>query len=241
MATGDPVPPLFHFCLVLPVTATLDLGTDGHPANATPAHPDGLPRRMWAGGSVQVRHPIRVGDAVRRRSAIVDVAVKKGRSGPLCLVTVEHQIETENAVAILDRQNVVYLAAPSATTGPQVLVPAHTGAQTMKRSIRADAKTLFRYSALTFNAHRIHYDLPYATEVEGYPGLVVHGPLQATWLCHFARDIGGAIPSEFVYRARAPHFAPADIALHAEEGTNGLKLWTAKPGEGVGMEATAIW
>jgi 3-methylfumaryl-CoA hydratase len=99
---------------------------------------------MWAGGSVQVRHPIRVGDAVRRRSAIVDVAVKKGRSGPLCLVTVEHQIETENAVAILDRQNVVYLAARSATTGPQVLVPAHTGAQTMKRSIRADAKTLFR-------------------------------------------------------------------------------------------------
>ena len=107
--------------------------------------------------------------------------------------------------------------------------------------MRADSRRLFRYSALTFNAHRIHYDRPYATDVEGYPGLVVHGPLQATWLCHLARDIGGSVPMEFTYRARSPLFAPGDVALHVEESAKGLKLWTATRGEGVGMEATALW
>ena len=174
LAEGQPVPATAHWCLTQPTVPMSRLGPDGHPARGGFLPPVPLPRRMWAGGALEFREPLRVGDAVERESRIADVAVKEGRTGTLCFVAVEHRISTPRGLAILERQDIVYRdmdrpqeSAPAAASPP----PSPDARQPRwRRVVQADPVLLFRYSALTFNGHRIHYDRPYCIEAEGYSG-----------------------------------------------------------------------
>lgn len=235
---GEPAPPLIHLCLGQPAVRAAGLGPDGHPARGGFLPPVPLPRRMWAGGAFAFREPVRVGDTVRRLSRIADVVLKEGRTGPLCFVTVEHRIEAEGTLAIEERQDIVYRGPDGGGSG-KTPPPAEQGAH--RREVEANATLLFRYSALTFNGHRIHYDRRYATEVEGYPGLVVHGPLQATLLLNFAAAIRGAAPSSFAFRSLSTLFDDDPVRLHAREDGERLKLWTARDGGPLAMSAEAAW
>ena len=183
---GDPLPSLWHWLYFLPIHPLSSAGPDGHPARGEFLPPVSLPRRMWGGGRMEFRRPIRVGEAIARISRIQDVTVKSGRTGPLVFVTVRHEISANNLVAMTEEHDIVYRGNP----GPGNAAPppsATPGEPTWMRMIDPDPVLLFRYSALTLNSHRIHYDRPYATGVEGYPGLVVHGPLIATLLVDLLR------------------------------------------------------
>ncbi|HEY1942679.1 MAG TPA: MaoC family dehydratase N-terminal domain-containing protein [Roseiarcus sp.] len=205
---GAEAPTGIHWCLAPDIAGMSGLGPDGHPARGGFLPPAPLPRRMWAGGELTFSGtPLRVGDRVTRRSRIEDVAFKDGRSGPLLFVTVAHAYTTERGLALSERQDIVYreaVAQGASASGGEA--PARPGPE-RSLSIEASATLLFRYSAATFNGHRIHYDRPYATEVENYPGLVVHGPLQATYLLRMARAMrGGALPASFSFRGVTPLF-----------------------------------
>ncbi|OWJ59841.1 FAS1-like dehydratase domain-containing protein [Inquilinus limosus] len=235
---GEAAPRLIHFCLGQPAAPTAALGPDGHPERGGFLPPVPLPRRMWAGGSVAFDGELRVGDAVRRVSRITDVVAKQGRTGPLCFVTVEHVIEAGGRAAVRERQDLVYRGPDSGAKAP---APAAEPGR-HRRRVAAGAPLLFRYSALTFNGHRIHYDRRHATDVEFYPGLVVHGPLQATLLCHFAAAIRGTPPDRFAFRSHSTLFDGDAITLHAGEAEGGtLRLWTAREGGPVAMAAEAGW
>ena len=191
MPIGTPLPPLWHWLFFLPLHRQSELGPDGHAARGgfggfLPPVP--LPRRMWAGSQLDFRAPVRVGDAVARSSTIDDVSVKTGRTGTLVFVKVRHELRCNGAAdpAIVEIHDIVYRDAQRPDDLPPPPQPAATGAA-WQREILADEVLLLRYSALTFNGHRIHYDRPYVTEVEGYPGLVVHGPLIATLLMDLLR------------------------------------------------------
>lgn len=238
-APGAAAPRLLHWCLAQPSAPTHALGPDGHPARGGFLPPVPLPGRMWAGGSLAFTGDIAVEDEVRRISTITDVKVKEGRRGPLCFVAVRHEIEAAGRPVLTEVQDVVYRYTGSPGAPAPTLPPAPQGRH--RRPSDTSAPMLFRYSALTFNGHRIHYDQPYATQVEGYPGLVVHGPLQATWLLRFATDIHGVPPARFTFRGQSPVFDTAPLILHAEEAADGLKLWTARPGGPVAMSAEATW
>ena len=239
---GEPAPLLIHLCLGQAARPASELGPDGHPARGGFLPPVPLPRRMWAGGAFEFAADIRVGDTVKRVSRIADVTLKQGRTGPLCFVTVEHRIEADGALVLEERQDIVYRGVESGAAGqapgPSPAPAEHGGHQ---RRVETSSTLLFRYSALTFNGHRIHYDRRYATEVEGYPGLVVHGPLQATLLLHFAAEIRGAAPSSFVFRSLSPLFDDDAVALYATPDGERLKLWTARDGGPVAMSAEAAW
>ncbi|KAA8605624.1 protein dehydratase [Salipiger aestuarii] len=231
-------PLLIHLCLTQPAVPAAELGPDGHPARGGFLPPVPLPRRMWAGGQFDFHRPLRVGGRVTRQSTIRDVVLKQGRSGALCFVTVDHLISDPDGLAITERQDIVYRGA--AGDGPaSAPAPAEPGAH--HKSIAADPPLLFRYSALTFNGHRIHYDRSYATDVEGYPGLIVHGPLQATLLVHYAADLRGAPPARFRFRSLSPLFDTADMVLNARDTAEGMELWTMRPGGPVAMQASASW
>jgi 3-methylfumaryl-CoA hydratase len=171
------------------------------------------------------------------------VNIKEGRSGRLCFVAVDHEISTARGLALKERHDIVYRDAPSLDAAKQA-APAREGApqkaQWSETKI-ADAVMLFRYSALTFNGHRIHYDRQYVTEVEGYSGLIVHGPLQATLLIEFAASIRGAGPRIFAFRALNPLFDGQEFALNGRESGGSLDLWISNPGGGTTMAATAEW
>lgn len=236
---GDLAPPLIHFCLAPAVAPTDQLGADGHPHRGGFLPPVPLPRRMWAGGALNVFGHLKVGDAVRRLSRIVDVAAKQGQSGPLCFVTVEHSLHVGERTVLQERQDIVYRGGDASPARPDAPAAA-TGER--RRSVEVSAPLLFRYSALTFNGHRIHYDRNYAGEIEGYPGLVVHGPLQATLLFHFAMSLhNGASPSRFTFRSMSPLFDDQGFDLHASGTGPSLKLWTARPSGPVAMMAEAEW
>ncbi|RAP43237.1 protein dehydratase [Rhodovulum viride] len=234
---GNEAPLLIHFCLAQPTVPGAELGPDGHPARGGFLPPVPLPRRMWAGGAFRFHTPLRVGDSVTRRSTIADVTLKHGRSGPLLFVTVEHKIRARGRLALTERQDLVYRAA--APFSPPAADPAAQGSSV--RRLMPGPVMLFRYSALTFNGHRIHYDAPYAREVEGYPGLVVHGPMQATLLVQFAADLKGSCPSRFAFRSVSTVFDTAEMEMHANCEGDSLRLWTAQVGGPVAMEATASW
>lgn len=239
---GDVAPQLIHFCIAPATAPTSLLGEDGHPARGGFLPPVPLPRRMWAGGKLEFLSPIRVGGKVSRRSTVRDVVVKEGRSGTLCFVTVDHRIECDGTLAINERQDIVYRDVDRAEPGQQPKKPATPAPEGQwSETIEPTTPLLFRYSALTFNGHRIHYDLPYTRDVEGYPGLVVHGPLQATLLIHFAEKLKGTAPSVFEFRSLSPLFDNAPFTINAREDEGGLALWTARPGGPVAMEARASW
>lgn len=242
---GDAAPRLIHFCLCQPVVGMNNLGADGHPARGGFLPPVPLPRRMWAGSDITFSGDLIVGEAVNRRSTVVDIVVKEGRSGTLCFVTVEHQISGDKSgVVATELQSIVYRDMDGGSSGSSAQ-PAPDGAN--KAEVLPSPTLLFRYSALTFNGHRIHYDEPYATQIEGYPGLVVHGPLQATLLLHFAAKLADGVPPDgFVFRSTSTIFAGEEMLLLADgmvpNGTNRhMKLWTARKGGPVAMQAEASW
>jgi 3-methylfumaryl-CoA hydratase len=237
---GDAAPFTVHWCLAQPVFPMSELGPDGHPARGGFLPPVPLPRRMWAGGELEFLDALRVGDEVTRTSRIADVTMKTGSTGVLCFVSVDHLITTPRGIAIRERQDIVYRdvsAAPSAPVKPVAPPPAQH-----RESHMADSVLLFRYSALTFNGHRIHYDRDYVTRVEGYPGLIFHGPMQAALLVEFAAKLhGGAAPKKFSYRGVQPLFEGSDFSVNANAAGAGMELWTANSAGQPTMKGTATW
>jgi 3-methylfumaryl-CoA hydratase len=235
---GDAAPRLIHFCLAQPAAPTAALGEDGHPRRGGFLPPVPLPRRMWAGGGLSFDRELRVGDAVRRVSRIADVVPKSGRTGLLCFVTVKHAVEVDGEAVLDERQDIVYRGLDSSESS-KAPPPAEPGRH--QRRLTASAPLLFRYSALTFNGHRIHYDRRYVTEVEHYPGLIVHGPLQATLLLNYSTELHGSPPAKFAFRSASPLFDDDAFVLHADEDGSKLKLWTARENGPVAMTAEAEW
>jgi 3-methylfumaryl-CoA hydratase len=226
-AEGTAAPPLIHWCLPVPAVGTASLDHDGHPQRGGFLPPVPLPRRMWAGGRLEFLAPIRIGDKVSRHSRIADVNLKQGRSGPLYFVAVDHEISTDGGVAIRERQDIVYRDARSRPATDRNVATAPEGHRERPgahwRPGRADAALLFRYSALTFNAHRIHYDRGYATEEEGYAGLVVHGPLQATLLMEMVCRLWGHVPKLFEFRGHSP-LIEGPFTLGADDDSGRMSL-----------------
>lgn len=239
--SGQAAPRLIHFSLCQPAAPMEALGIDGHPARGGFLPPVPLPRRMWAGSSITFHGDLRIGDEVRRQSRIADVVLKDGRTGPLCFVTVYHRFSVDNQLRIEDRQTIVYQSQqPEATTPAFAPLAAPVGDTVI--GIEPSPTLLFRYSALTFNGHRTHYDAPYATGVEGYPGLVVHGPLQATLLLHLAGRVRGRQPDIFSFRSLSTLYGGEEMLLNARPSDNGvLSLWTARAGGPFAMQADAHW
>lgn len=230
---GDAMPQGIHLCLCTPDAATAMLGEDGHPArDDTPGSffpPIPLPRRMWAASEIAFRAPIRRGAQIERISRIVSVAQKTGSTGPLGFVDVEHVTTADGAEAVLERQTLVYRGA-SASDAP--LSPPPPGRGEFARDEWDSVETivpsealLFRFSALTFNTHRIHYDAPYARDVERYRGLVVHGPLIASLLLQLvAARLGDNRLASFNFRAVSPAIAGEALHLALRETSDGLEL-----------------
>lgn len=241
LRNGDTAPAMIHLCLAQPAVPTSELGRDGHPARGGFLPPVPLPRRMWAGGKIDFHQGIRVGENVTRRSVIRDVTLKQGSSGQLCFVTVEHTITSDGRNALTEAQNIVYRdigpnkGEDTPATRPGVPAGEH------RVTVTPSAALLFRYSALTFNGHRIHYDAPYIRDVEGYPGLIVHGPIQATMLVQLAEKIVGSPPKVFGFRSLSPLYDDADFTLNATGTADGLDLWTSYKNGPVAMQAKAGW
>jgi len=196
---------------------------------------------MWAGGELEFFDALRVGDAMTRTSRISDVTMKTGSTGALCFVSVDHQITTPRGTAIRERQDIVYRDGSTA----QASAPAKPGAPPAaqhRESHMADPVLLFRYSALTFNGHRIHYDRDYVTKVEGYPGLIFHGPMQAAFLVEFAAKLHrGAAPKKFSYRGVQPLFEGGEFSINANENGTSMELWAANSAGQPTMKGTATW
>ena len=221
------LPPLWHWLYFLPRAPQRELGADGHPRLGGFLPPVPLPRRMWAGGRLHWHAPLRVGEAVQRVSRIVSIQHKAGRTGDLVFVLVRHEISRGGTLALVEEQDIVY-RAPARPGDP---VPAPQAAPTdaaWSREIVPDPALLFRFSALTFNSHRIHYDRPYATEVEGYAGLVVHGPLIATLLADLGwRERQQRRPASFSFKAVRPtlDLQPFQVCGTPVADGDGARLW----------------
>ncbi|MGC8203125.1 FAS1-like dehydratase domain-containing protein [Aliiroseovarius sp. PTFE2010] len=215
---ADDVPLGIHWCLTLDAVPNASLSQDGHAARGGFLPPVPLPARMWAGGDVTHIAPLSIGETITRRSTIADIAAKQGRSGALVFVTIEHEYSSDSRLCIREQQSIVYrdITRPQPAKRTRV----ELDPSTLKSTLTPDPVLLFRYSALTFNAHRIHYDHIYATETEAYPGLVVHGPLQATLLLNLAASALQDSPRRFAFRGLAPLTLPCELQLH-NEGTGG--------------------
>jgi 3-methylfumaryl-CoA hydratase len=236
--TGDELPPCWHWLYFLPLHRQSEIGTDGHPQRGAFLPPVPLPRRMWAGSKLDFIRPLHVGETITKTSRIADVSLKEGRTGPLVFVRVIHEVAGESGVALVEEQDIVYRDQPA----PGEPVPAGKPApeHAWIRDIRPDPVLLFRYSALTFNGHRIHYDRRYAVEVEGYPALIVHGPLIATLLLDlWRREMPEARLSHFAFRAVKPLYDTAAFCVCGRRDANTASLW-ARDAEGhIAMDATA--
>jgi 3-methylfumaryl-CoA hydratase len=235
VADGD-APLALHWCLAPPITPLSAVGADGHAAKGEFLPPVPLPRRMWAGGTVKTRAPLRIGDRVERRSVIADVTVKQGRTGTLCFVSVDHEYSTPRGVALSERHDIVYREAVDKVAKAEP--PAEPRSADLTWQIEATPTLLFRYSAMTFNGHRIHYDQPYVTGVEGYPGLVVHGPMQASLMFNLAAELGGAVPADFRYRGLSPLFSGQRFSVRATRRPDGgIRCWTENAAGRICMES----
>ncbi len=238
---GDAAPFTVHWCLGQPVFPMSMLGPDGHPTRGGFLPPVPLPRRMWAGGELEFFDALRVGDAPKRTARISDVTVKTGSTGTLCFVAVEHIVATPRGIAIRERQDIVYREMGGAQGSPAKAPPPPPVAK-HRETHMADPVLLFRYSALTFNGHRIHYDRDYVTKVEGYPGLIFHGPLQAAFIVELAAKLhGGTPPKKLSYRGVQPLFEGSEFSVNANENAGGLELWTANAEGQPTMKGTATW
>ncbi|MEQ5817740.1 MaoC family dehydratase N-terminal domain-containing protein [Marinobacter sp. NFXS11] len=242
-AEGQPLPPGWQWLFFNPKVRRSLLGVDGHPAKGGFLPPVPLPRRMWAGSRIRYLEDLPVGSNATRKSRILSVKAKSGRQGSLCFVTVEHTISAEDRVRIVEEQDIVYRepTPPQPGTAPEPAV--HEATPQWTETVTPDTTLLFRYSALTFNGHRIHYDLPYACEEEGYKNLVVHGPLTATLLQQFAVKHGGDRRlKEFSFRGVAPLFVDAAFTLEGrEKDETSLEIWARGPEGQLAMSAMAVF
>jgi 3-methylfumaryl-CoA hydratase len=236
-------PLALQWCLTPPIAPQDQLGPDGHPARGGFLPPVPLPRRMWAGGRIETTGALRLGETVIRASAIEDVTLKEGRSGALCFVTVRHGYAGAGGIVITERHDIVYRDPPPSAAPAQVpaaQVSTENAGADLVWEVEATPTLLFRYSAMTFNGHRIHYDEPYVTEVEGYPGLIVHGPLQATLLFNIAATLAGATPKIFEYRGLSPMFSPTTFRILGRGQPDGtIRCWTEDAGGRTCMVGTA--
>jgi len=233
--TGAAIPPYWHYLYFLTASRQSELGADGHPPRGGFLPPVPLPRRMFAGARVDFMRPLRVGQKVERRSTIVSVSRKQGRSGDMVFLLLRHAFSDADGVCLVEEQDIVYRDNPPATAtanspaGAVPPAPTFAGLPTAMwtREITPDPVLLYRYSALTFNGHRIHYDHPYATQVEGYPGLVVHGPLQATLLLDLLRrEQPDVDPAHFAFRAVSPLYCVGAFRVcGAPAAEGGFNLW----------------
>ena len=235
---GDPLPPGWHWMHFLEAARRSELGPDGHPATGGFMPKVAEPRRMWAGGRLEFSGPLPIGAEAEKTSTIANVAQKAGRSGRLTFVTVRHEIRAGAAPAVIEEQDIVYRNDPPPGSPRPEPKPAPEGAE-RERAWRCDSTILFRYSALTFNGHRIHYDLAHAREVEGYPGLVVHGPLLATLLMDLGAEMLGRPLARFAFRATAPVFADEPFACCGRAEGEGLALWVRGEDGRLAMQAEA--
>jgi 3-methylfumaryl-CoA hydratase len=235
-SAGEPLPLLWHWAYLLDRPAQTDLGPDGHQVRGLLSRYGSGHRRMFGGGRVSVARPLLVGGEATRYSRVVATTKKRGRSGPLTLVTVRHEIVQNGHICINDEQDVVYRANPTGGAGGEgsltsvrpsnlpVAPRPTTDGRTW--SIPVDPVLLFRFSALTYNAHRIHYDRDYATRVEGYPGLVVHGPFQVLAMAELARSRMNAVPwGRFEYRLVAPLFDSEGMLVMGQCEARGFRGW----------------
>lgn len=240
---GTPLPPLWHWLYFLPLHRQSEIGPDGHARRGGFLPPVPLPRRMWAGSQFEFRSPIRVGDRVERCSTIDDVSVKQGRSGTLVFVKVRHELRCNGAAdpALVEFHDIVYREARQVgdVEPPPQAAPA---AAAWQREIVPDDVLLFRYSALTFNGHRIHYDRRYVTEVEGYPGLIVHGPLIATLLLDLLRrEAPTADIASFRFKAVRPTFDLHPLRVNGQppDDQGRIRLWAQDHQGWLTMDASA--
>jgi 3-methylfumaryl-CoA hydratase len=238
---GTPLPPLWHWLYFLPLARARDIGPDGHARRGGFLPPVELPRRMWAGSRFEFHRPLRVGDTVRKRSTIERVEPKSGRSGALVFVTVRHELarEADATPALIDWHDIVYREAPRPGAPAPAPLPAPAPA-VWSRTWMPDDVLLFRYSALTFNGHRIHYDRRYVTEVEGYPGLVVHGPLIATLLLELLHEhLEGADLARYRFKALRPCFDGRPLHVCGRPEGTVVRLWATDHEGALAMDAEA--
>jgi 3-methylfumaryl-CoA hydratase len=233
---GDELPPLWHWVALPRWPQAGQTGADGHPVHSVPRHPEGMPRRMFAGGRARFFAPLRVGDTVRRDTRVVSSTRKEGRQGEFVLVAVETELTSaDGELAVVETQDIIYrpAAASSSQEAPAALLPQPDRAPALLREdpdgcwrFRTDPVFLARFSAATANGHRIHYDWPYATGVEGYPGLLVHGPLMTLSLLELARlSRPGDVVTAVAHRNLRPLFCGQEAVLHAAPGQDGT-TWT---------------
>jgi 3-methylfumaryl-CoA hydratase len=236
---GDALPPLWHWLYFLGLHRQSQLGSDGLASRGGFLPPVPLPRRMWAGGRLEFVRPMRVGETYTRTSRIADVQHKEGRTGPLVFVVARHEIGNVDGIAIAEEQDIVYRDQAKRGEPAQAAPPAPAGAA-WGRAVQPDEVLLFRYSALTFNGHRIHYDRRYATETEGYPGLVVHGPLIATLLLDLLRrQMPEAQIARLEFRAASPLFDTGPFKVNGKPGDGKMvALWANSPDGNLAMTAS---
>jgi 3-methylfumaryl-CoA hydratase len=244
---GSELPPLWHWLFFLPHHRQSEIGPDGHAKRGGFLPPVPLPRRMWAGGRLQWHAPLRVGDAVKRVSTIQSVNHKAGRTGDLLFVLVKHEVHNAQGLCLTEEHDIVYRPAAQPTDPVPAPIAASSLAEPRElwtRDVVPDDVLLFRYSALTFNGHRIHYDRKYVTQVEGYPGLIVHGPLIATWLVDLVRRHTDRPIRRFEFKALRPTFECADqrhVRVSGQPQSDGqhVRLWAQDHEGWLTMQATA--
>ena len=236
---GEPVTSGLHWMLGWNLVKNDELGVDSHPALGEFLPPVPLPRRMWAGSEIKVLNPIRVGDKVVKQSTVADIQVKEGRTGLLCFVTAEYNFLVNDEVTINEKHNIVYrdISKSGGGSGYSKEIPERAD---LSEKIFMHPTILFRYSAIGFVGHRIHYDHPYTVNEENYPGLIVHGPLQATYLLRAAEKLMGKQVKSFTHKVMAPVFANSEYMVGVDKMDDGsVSCWGATKEFGVTMRAEA--
>lgn len=236
----SPLPPLWHWLYFLEAKPMSALGRDGHPHKGGFLPPVDLPRRMWAGGRFTFHAPLLLGVDTLKRSTVINVVEKAGRSGALCFVTVRHELFQGDGLALSEEHDIVYREDPATDAPAPVVKPAPDNA-CVSESVQPSQVLLFRYSALTFNGHRIHYDVDYARQTEGYDGLVFHGPLTATLLVDLAARDTGKLPKSFSFRGMAPISGMSAFHIEAAGDGNLRNLWARRSDGALAMQAEALF
>jgi 3-methylfumaryl-CoA hydratase len=238
---GNPLPELWYWLYFLPIVTMAEVGIDGHPKRGGFLPPISLERRMWASGRLKFHQDLIIGEEIQKTSEILNISEKEGKTGKMVFVTVKHLIQSVRGIAVEEEQNIVYLPMPkSFVQPPPNPIPADLN---WKEEYPIDSVLLFRFSALTFNGHKIHYDWRYTTEVEKYPGLVVHGPLQALLLFEFAKKKNpGKKPLNYSFRAVRPIFEFDKVSICGQLKPDGSNdLYTANTDGNIGMQANITW
>ena len=239
LGPGAALPPLWHWFYFLATVPQSRLALDGHPERGGFMPPIELPRRMFAGSRMTFHRPLRLGQPAERRAEIRDVRLKSGRSGELAFVTVDYAYYQADELCLEEQQDIVYREAGAPVPAPQVVAPPALQDGSWSREFSADSRLLFRFSALTFNAHRIHYDRAYARDEEGYPGLIVHGPLTAMLLADLVQRNDARRLATFGFRGAAPLFDLAPLRLRGMPTGDSVDLEARGPDERIALSATA--